>query len=55
MGRASTLGRIDILINSAELCRSVSRENLQAAYSCDAMQAEMKLGDILILDRTVQG
>jgi hypothetical protein len=52
IGRASTLGRIDILINSAELCRSISRENLQAAYSCDAMQAEMKSGDILIFDRT---
>jgi hypothetical protein len=36
-GRASTPGRIDIL----ELCRSVSKENLQAAYSCDAMQAEI--------------
>jgi hypothetical protein len=47
-------GRIDILINTAalELCRSVSKENLQAAYGCDAMQAEMKSGDILILDRT---
>jgi hypothetical protein len=53
-GRAFTLGRIDILINTAalELCRSVSKENLQAAYGCDAMQAEMKSGDILILDRT---
>jgi hypothetical protein len=51
-GRAFTLGRIDIFINTAalELRRSAS-----TAYGCDAMQAEMKSGDILILDRTNSG
>jgi hypothetical protein len=47
------MGRIDILITSAAL----SREDLQAAYNCDAMQAEMKSGDISLFStvRTVQG
>jgi hypothetical protein len=41
-----------ILINSGELCRSVSRENFQATFSCDAMESEMKPGDTMLLDRT---
>jgi hypothetical protein len=52
MDRAATYGRIDILINSGDLCRSISMGNLQAAFSCDAMQAEMKPGDTVLLDRT---
>jgi hypothetical protein len=52
MGRAATHGRIDILINSGELCRSISREVLQTICSCDAMEAEMKPGDTMLLDRT---
>jgi hypothetical protein len=52
MERAATHGRIDILINSGELCRSISRENFQATDSCDAMESEMKPGDTLLLDRT---
>jgi hypothetical protein len=51
MDRAATYGRIDILINSGELCRSVSRENHQATFSCDAMESEMKPGDTMLLDR----
>jgi NAD(P)-dependent dehydrogenase (short-subunit alcohol dehydrogenase family) len=52
MGRASRLGRIDILINSAELAAPFREKTPRRTYSCDAMQAEMKSGDILILDRT---
>jgi hypothetical protein len=50
--RAATYGRIDILINSGELCRSISRENVHATHSCDAMESEMKPGDTMLLDRT---
>ncbi len=32
MDRAATYGRIDILINSGDLCRSISMGNLQAAF-----------------------
>ena len=55
MGRAAHAGFIDILVNSGELHRSV-RGSRSSKYEmpscCDAMQAEMKLGDILVLDRT---
>ena len=44
--RAATEGRIDILINSGELCRTIP------ASCCDAMQEELKSGDTLVLDRT---
>jgi hypothetical protein len=50
-GRAAHDGRIDILINSGELCRSV-RGGYGSNSCCDAMQAEFKLGDTLLLDRT---
>jgi hypothetical protein len=48
---AATEGRIDILINSGELCRSIPG-NSWSASCCDAMQEELKLGDMLVLDRT---
>jgi hypothetical protein len=55
MGRASHGGLIDVLINSDELYRSLggypgSKHGMP--FCCDAMQAEMKSGDILILDRS---
>ena len=52
MGRAAHGGRIDVLINSGELCRAISGDDLQANFGCDAMQAEIKPGDTMILDRT---
>jgi hypothetical protein len=52
MGRAAARGRIDILITVDELCRSISRGDLTPDFCCDAMQAEMKLGDTLLLART---
>jgi hypothetical protein len=52
MDRAATGGRIDILINSGELCRSIPTGSSWSISCCDAMQAEFKLGDTLLLDRT---
>jgi hypothetical protein len=52
LGRAATGGRIDVLINSGELCRSVTSGSSGSASCCDAMQEEVKLGDTLLLDRT---
>src|ERR1700679_3057855 len=52
LGRAATLGYIYVLVNSGELCRAVPRGGPWSASCCDAMQAEFKLGDTLILDRT---
>ena len=45
-------GRIDILINSGELCRAIPGSCSWSASCCDAMQEEFKLGDTLVLDRT---
>jgi hypothetical protein len=50
--RAATEGRIDILINSGELCRTIAGRGCWSASCCDAMQEELKLGDTLVLDRT---
>jgi hypothetical protein len=52
LGRAATGGRIDVLINSGELCRSISEGRAWSAHCCEAMQEEFKLGDTLLLDRT---
>ena len=49
--RAATEGRIDILINSGELCRAIP-SSAWSASCCDAMQEELKSGDMLVLDRT---
>jgi hypothetical protein len=55
MNRAAAGGRIDVLINSADLYRSLggypgSTHGMPSC--CDAMEAEMKLGDSMVLDRT---
>jgi hypothetical protein len=52
MGRAAARGRINILITSDELCRSIPSGGLMSVFCCDAMQAEMKQGDTLLLART---
>jgi hypothetical protein len=52
LGRAATQGRIDVLINSGELCRSITKGSSGSGSCCDAMQEEFKLGDTLLLDRT---
>jgi hypothetical protein len=55
MARASIGGRIDLLINSGELYRALGGypgSDHGMPSCCDAMQAEMKLGDTMLLDRT---
>jgi hypothetical protein len=56
LSRAATQGRIDILINSGELCRSTARDGSGPGSCCDAMQEEFKLGDRCFLTKpTEQG
>jgi len=55
MGRASSVGQMDILIKSRDLYRSLggypgSTDGMPAC--CDAMQDEMKTGDVVLLERT---
>jgi hypothetical protein len=55
MARADHGGRVDVLINSWELYRALDGYpgSTHGMHSCcDAMQAEMKLGDMMLLDRT---
>ena len=55
MRRASLNGRIDVLINSGELYRSLGGypgSSRGMPSCCDAMQDEMKPGDVLLLERT---
>ena len=52
LDRAATQGRIDVLINSGELCRSITKGSSGSASCCDAMQEEFRLGDTLLLDRS---
>ncbi len=54
MGRAFAFGRIDILINSGELYRALggypgSTHGMPSC--CDAMQDEIKPGDVLLIER----
>jgi hypothetical protein len=54
MERATHHGRIDVLINSGELYRSLGGYPGAAhgmPFCCDAMEAEMKLGDVLLIER----
>lgn len=50
---AAAVGAIDILINSGELCRSIQRftGDHGLVSCCDAMQDEIRPGDILLLER----
>lgn len=52
LGRAAHSGRIDVLINSDELCRSIPRGTAWSNACCDAMQEEFKPGDTMLLDRS---
>jgi hypothetical protein len=51
LGRAAGIGRIDLLINSGELCRSLPTGRAWSVSCCDAMEAEMKPGDVLLIER----
>ena len=52
MDRASTSGAKDVLINSLDLCRSIPNGNYAKESCCNAMQDEMKAGDLLLIERT---
>jgi hypothetical protein len=52
IGRAATSGATDALINSLDLCGSIPKGNYAADSCCDAMQSEIKAGDILLNERT---
>jgi hypothetical protein len=52
MSRAATQGRIDILVNSGEPCRSIRMGDLQMSTCCDAMQEDIKAGDVLLVELT---
>jgi hypothetical protein len=52
LARAAKAGRLDVVISSAELCRSITNGSSWYASCCEAMQAEFKQGDTLILDQT---
>ena len=50
---AATKGQLDILINSQELCRTF-RTCSSWLSCCNAMEAEMKVGDTLVVERANQ-
>jgi hypothetical protein len=52
LGRASQSGLIDVVINSGELCRTIPRGTAWSNACCDAMQAEFRQGDTMVLDLT---
>jgi hypothetical protein len=52
LGRAAHSGRIDVLINSGELCRAIPRGSAWSNACCDAMRDECKAGDTIVLDRS---
>jgi hypothetical protein len=52
LARAATGGRIDLLVNSGELCRSIANGGSGSGSCCAAMDAEFMPGDTLLLDRT---
>ena len=54
MGRAAKGGLIDVLINSAELSRSLGGDaspNSKMSSCCDAMQEEIRPGDTVLINR----
>ena len=52
MKRAAENGATDVLINSAELRHALRGGDFGTDVCCDVMEAEMKPGDVLVLDRT---
>jgi hypothetical protein len=48
---AAGQGAMNILIRASELCRSVRMGSSSLDACCDAMQEEIKPGDVVVLDR----
>ena len=51
LGRAAAEGATKIVITSGELCRSIRMGSHSTHACCEAMQAEIKPGDV-VLDQT---
>jgi hypothetical protein len=51
LARAVQNGRLDLLISAGELCRSIQYGGASQASCCEAMEAEMRTGDTLLLER----
>ena len=45
---AAAQGATTIVVNSTELCRSIRNANHSTQACCEAMQAEIKPGDVVI-------
>ena len=54
MAEAATKGQLDILINSRVLCRTIRSGSSWSSSCCSAMEAEMKVGDMMIVERANQ-
>ena len=52
MDRASKSGAADVLINSLSLSDSVCKGRYQMESCCEAMQGELKSGDLMLIERT---
>jgi hypothetical protein len=52
MSRAAALGRTNVLVTVGDLCGSILRGHVSSVACCDAMQAEIKTGDVVILERS---
>jgi hypothetical protein len=48
MGRAVISGAKGVLINSLDMCSSIPKGGYATESCCDAMQDEMKPGDVLL-------
>jgi hypothetical protein len=52
---AAAQGATTILVNSTELCRSIRNANHSTHACCEAMQAEIKPGDVVIEQKSGTG
>jgi hypothetical protein len=52
---AAAQGAITIVVNSTELCRSIRNANHSTHACCEAMQAEIKPGDVVIEQKSGTG
>lgn len=54
MAEAATKGQPDILINSQDLCRTFRTGSSWSSSCCNAMEAEVNVGDTLLVERANQ-
>jgi uncharacterized protein YcbK (DUF882 family) len=52
---AAAQGATTIVVNSTELCRSIRNANHSTHACCEAMQAEIKPGDVVIEQKSGTG